>query len=636
MTRILTFTFSLALIIPSSAEIKKNILLIAIDDLKPTVGAYGDTIARTPNIDRLAARGLLFERAYTNQALCSPSRNSLLVGIRPTTLGIYTLDTHFRLAAPDAVTLPQHFLNHGYRTEAVGKLFHIGQGNRNDEKSWSVPHVRPQGPTYALAKNRPDPGQGADNLRGSATESADVPDETYADGKIAAEIVKRLEAAKERSDTPFFIAAGFVRPHLPFVAPKKYWDLYDRSQLKLPAFRGAPDNAAPYALRPNGELSGYKDTRDANNLSEKKQLELLHAYYAASSYTDAQIGKLLDALDRLGLAESTIVVLWSDHGWHLGDHGLWAKMTNFEQANRIPLIISAPGVTTPGTKTKALAESIDIYPTLVELAGLPAPATPRLEGTSLVPILKHPAASVKEEVLHVIPRQGLIGRALRTPTHRLVEWKKPGDPSSTAAIELYDYVKDPEETKNHAKDQPELVAALREKLAAYPEPKPQIADPSRPAFSNRTRFELKAGDRLQRHEAPNIANRPFTVTTRFDAADGDGVILAQGGTAFGYSLSIHQGKLTFFLRNRGRTTTLALPEPLSGAQTATASLARDGTVTLTAGGQTATAKRDSLIPTTPLDALDVGDDTSGLVGPYEVAVPYPATIHSILVELDRP
>jgi len=480
----------LSSVIPLAAQTKKNILLIAVDDLKPNIGSYGDPVARTPNIDRLASRGLLFEHAYTNQAVCSPSRNALLTGITPVTLGIYDLATNFRKAAPDAITLPQQFLKNGYRTEAVGKLYHVGHGNQDDSVSWSVPHTRPPAPTYALkeslsADGTARPKNGKRGPRGAAVESADVPDETYSDGQTANEVIKRLEAAKARPDTPFFIAAGFIRPHLPFVAPKKYWDLYDRSKLKLPAYQKAPEGAPEAALRPNGELGQYKGTENSDNLSEAQQLELLHGYYAATSYTDSQVGRLLDTLDRLGLSENTIIVFWGDHGWHLGDHGLWSKHTNFEEAAHIPLIISAPGVTQPGTKTKSLTHSIDLYPTLLELTGLPRPESkPSIEGKSLVPVLKDPSASVNEAAYHVFPRKDLIGRAIRTSTHRLVEWKKPGAPADTAEWELYDYEGDPQETKNHVKEKPEIVASLKAKLAAFPEAKPQLkvkAEPEAPA-----------------------------------------------------------------------------------------------------------------------------------------------------------
>ncbi|MCW1923112.1 sulfatase-like hydrolase/transferase [Luteolibacter arcticus] len=532
------FLLLLATVMPLGAQAKKNILLIAVDDLKPVIGAYGDPIAKTPNIDRLASRGLLFEHAYTNQAVCAPSRNSLFTGVPPASLGIYDLATNFRHAAPDAVTLPQHFLKNGYRTEAVGKLFHVGHGNSDDAASWSVPHVRPAGKTYALDESQPPKGgaprKNGGGPNGSATESAEVPDDTYADGRTADEVIRRLEAAKARSDTPFFIGAGFIRPHLPFVAPKKYWDLYQRSQFKLPTYRKAPEGTPAVALRSNGELSSYKDTKDGDALPDEKQLELLHGYYAATSYTDAQVGRLLDTLDRLGLSENTIVVLWGDHGWHLGDHGLWSKHSNFEQATRIPFIIAAPGVTTPGTKTKALVQSIDLYPTLAELNGLPLPSSkPAIEGKSLVPVLKDASASVNEAVYQVYPRQDVLGRSLRTATHRIVEWKKPGAPTDTAEWELYNYRTDPEETRNQVKEDAEVFAALQAKVAALPEAKPQVKGPATAApkggqdraklFTNKD----KNGDgTLTREEF--LANRPDPDKaparfTRFDKS-GDGIL----------------------------------------------------------------------------------------------------------------
>jgi len=523
---------------------QKNVLFIAVDDLKPTIGAYGDAVAKTPNIDRLASRGLLFESAYTNQTLCSPSRNALLTGIGPATLGIYNLDVNFRESAPDAITLPQQFIRHGYRAEAIGKLFHVGQGNHDDARSWSVPLVRPAAPTYALAENQLPAGQRNANpnqrLRGAPYESADVADDFYADGKIAAETIARLEAAKGRPETPFFIGAGFLRPHLPFVAPKKYWDLYDPAKLKRASFRTAPEGSPAVAYRKNGELASYKSDENPDKLSDEEQTKLLHGYYAAVSYTDAQIGKLLDALDRLGLTENTIIVLWGDHGWHLGDHGLWAKMTNFEQATRIPFIISAPGVTKSGSRTKALVQSLDVYPTLLELAAVPAPdSKPKLEGTSLVPVLKDPAATVHDHVLQVAPRQGVLGRSVRTATHRLVEWKKPGASADTAEYELYNYTVDPEEKKNLLGEQPETVAKLKEKLATHPEAKPQIASkkPAETATPNNNgntldRAQLfktrdKDGDgKLTREEFLANQKNPEASAkrlSRFDK-DGDGIL----------------------------------------------------------------------------------------------------------------
>lgn len=462
---------------------KPNVLLICVDDLKPLLGCYGDTVVKSPNIDRLAKRGVLFEKAYCNQAVCSPSRNALLTGLRPQALGIYELTTNFRKAAPDAVTLPQHFKANGYRAEAMGKIFHVGHGNVNDVASWSVPHYTPKTISYALKENDLPQSTREQALfenkteawklpRGAATEAADVPDNKYGDGMIADEAIQRLEAAKQKPEEPFFLAVGFLKPHLPFVAPKKYWDLYDPASFKLPALQKAPEGAPEFAPTTWGELRQYKDVPEKGPLSEKEALHLIHGYHAATSYMDAQLGRVLDALDASGFAQNTIIVLWGDHGWHLGDHGMWCKHTNYEQAGRIPVIVAAPGI--QPARAQALIESCDIYPTLAELAQLPAP--PQGDGRSFASVLRDPKASVRDHAIHVYPRGGgLIGRAIRTQRHRLVEWKKPGDAPENAVLELYDYEADPAETKNLAAEQPEVVAGLRKLLAQHPEAKPQIS-----------------------------------------------------------------------------------------------------------------------------------------------------------------
>ncbi|MDB6006298.1 MAG: betC 7, partial [Prosthecobacter sp.] len=412
------------------------------------------------------------------------SRNALLTGLRPQSLGIYDLATNFRKAAPDAVTLPQHFKANGYRAEGLGKIFHVGHGNVNDEASWSVPHFTPKTISYALKENNPPESTREQALfenkkeawklpRGAATESADVPDNRYGDGLIAEEAVKRLEAAKQKPDEPFFLAVGFLKPHLPFVAPKKYWDLYDPAAFKLPALQTAPEGAPDFAPSSWGELRQYRDIPETGPVPQGEAIHLIHGYHAATSYMDAQLGKVLDALDANGLAANTIIVFWGDHGWHLGDHGMWCKHTNYEQAAHIPLIVAAPGV--PSARTQALVESCDIYPTLADLAELPAP--PQGDGRSFASVLKEPATSVRDHAIHVYPRGGgLIGRAIRTQRHRLVEWKKPGDAADTAVLELYDYEADPEEKKNLATEQPDVVEILRYLLTLHPEAKPQISN----------------------------------------------------------------------------------------------------------------------------------------------------------------
>lgn len=458
---------------------KPNVLLICVDDLKPILGCYGDAMVKTPNIDRLATRGLLFESAYCNQAVCSPSRNALLVGLRPQTLGIYDLPTNFRKGAPDAVTLPQQFLAAGYRTESLGKIYHNGHGNGGDPRSWSVPAWTGNGASYVRPENnvqarvKADPSLAKDeNLRGAAVEIGDVDDDAYQDGTTAAEAVRRLEAAARKPAEPFFLGVGFIKPHLPFCAPRKYWELYQESQFEPAARQTPPDGAPSYAPQFGGELRRYGGIPEKGTLEPALQRKLIHGYYAAVSYMDAQVGRVIAALDSTGLAERTIIVLWGDHGWHLGDHGIWCKHTNYEQAARIPLLVVAPGVTKPQTRTKALIETVDVYPTLCELAGL-SPQTP-LDGLSFVRVLRDPQAITRTNATHVYPRNDLLGRAVRTERYRLVEWKKPGAAADTAELELYDYQTDAAETKNLAAEQPEVVALLRSMLANYPEAKPQV------------------------------------------------------------------------------------------------------------------------------------------------------------------
>ncbi|MEW6161528.1 MAG: sulfatase, partial [Verrucomicrobiota bacterium] len=436
-----------------AAPSRPNVLLICVDDLKPLLGCYGDKRVQSPNIDRLAQRGVLFERAYCNQAVCAPSRNALLTGIRPTTMGIYDLGTNFRESISNAVTISQAFMKQGYRAEALGKIFHVGHGNHEDPASWSVPHFSANSIAYLLPESRARQGltreealfsnqpNAAQLPRGAPYESADVPDNAYPDGKIADEAIRRLRAAKSNPDQPFFLAVGFLKPHLPFCAPKKYWDLYRRESFEIPARRTPPDGAPSYAPSQWGELRQYRDVPDRGPVSDEEARALIHGYHAAVSYMDAQLGRVLEALDQLEFASNTLVVLWGDHGWHLGDHGLWCKHTNYEQATRIPLLISAPGLAHPGTRSSALVESIDIYPTLCELAGVPIPQTgPPIDGKSFAAVLRKPSRPHKEAVFHVYPRsrpgQGqILGRAVRTDRYRLVEWKKPGAPPETAEFE---------------------------------------------------------------------------------------------------------------------------------------------------------------------------------------------------------
>ena len=460
-----------------AAETKRpNVLLICVDDLKPLLGCYGDRVVKSPNIDRLAKRGMVFESAYCNQAVCAPSRNALLTGSRSTTLGIYNLGTNFRKAVPNAVTLPQYFMRNGWRTEAIGKIFHVGHGNHEDPASWSVPHVHEKVVDYALP-------QGTDknqitreeayfsntqldqikNLpRGAAYENADVPDDTYADGRIADEAIRRLQSAKDKPTEPLFLAVGFVKPHLPFCAPKKYWDIYDRADFKLAERRTPPEDAPSYAPQFGGELRQYSGIPERGEIPDDLQRTLIHGYHASISYMDAQLGRVLDELDRLKMSDNTIIVLWGDHGWHLGDHGMWCKHTNYEQANRIPMLIVAPGVTKRKTHVQPRSpKRLISIPRCAELAGLPKPKVPQqLDGVSLVPVLRKPKTSVKDHVTHVFPRGQRLGRAVRTERYRLVEWKVAGALADTADLELYDYKTDPGETRNLAVEKPDVVKKL--------------------------------------------------------------------------------------------------------------------------------------------------------------------------------
>ena len=476
---------------------RPNVLLVLVDDLKPALGCYGDPVAQTPHLDALAARGLRFDLAYCNQAVCAPSRFTLMLGSHSTTSGLYGLGSQLRELLPAAVTLPQYFAKHGgYRTESIGKVFHIGHGNEGDSASFSVPHFHDKVIEY-LDPDSTDGGQLTREEalftnqrlgeirslpRGAAFEAPPADDADYADGRVANETVRRLQAAKERREqhgTPFFIATGFVRPHLPFSAPKKYWDLYDPQTLPMPEYEEPPVGSPQVAIKRGGEIAAYKPVPEQGEIGDELKRSLIHGYYASTSYVDAQIGKLIDELDRLGLADDTIVVLWGDHGFHLGDLGIWTKHTNYEQANRIPLIVVAPGVTRANDATRQLAETVDIFPTLAELAGLPTPDGPQsIDGQSLVPVLRDSRARVRDHAFHAYPRRKL-GRAVRTQRYRLVEWRDFGQPLETAVYELFDYQLDPLETKNWAQEKPSVVEQLKQVLAAYPEPVDR--DTTRPA-----------------------------------------------------------------------------------------------------------------------------------------------------------
>ncbi len=453
----------------AGAESPKNVLMICVDDLKPNIGCFGDPVAVTPNIDALAQRGVSFQSAYCNQAVCAPSRNSLMTGLLPQTIGVYDLSTHFRDAAPDVVTVGEHFQRFGYQVQGLGKIYHTGHGNHDDKQTWTVPSWRPKGSQYvhpdSLA-NRVKDSRG--RLRGPATEAADVPDDTYSDGKIADEAVRRLQQSASSPGQPFFLAVGFLKPHLPFIAPQKYWDLYDPQSLPMPVYRQAPQGAPEYAPTKWGELRSYSDVPNEGPLPKAMPRNLIHGYYAATSYIDAQIGKVLDELNRLQLADQTVVVLWGDHGWHLGDHDMWCKHTNYEQAARIPVVVAAPQGA-KGQATESLIETVDIYPTLAELAGIDAPDG--LDGRSFAAVVRDPKQTTRPFITHVYPRSGRLGRAIRTPRYRLVQWAAIKGGDQGVDLELYDYQNDPLETKNVAEENPKVVQELLKYFGRQSAPK---------------------------------------------------------------------------------------------------------------------------------------------------------------------
>ena len=446
-----------------------NVLFIAIDDLRTTVGCMGDKIAVTPNMDKLAEQGTLFLNAYCQQAVCSPSRTSVITGRRPDTVKVWDLNTHFREHRPDIVTLPQYFKQHGYYTQSFGKI--LGNSNNADPPSWTAepalrqPSKRDQ---YVLPENRP----GRSSEKQAATECADVPDDAYPDGKMAVGAMKKLKELSEK-DQSFFLAVGFLKPHLPFSAPKKYWDMYKRETFEnddWPAL-DRPKDGPDIALHNWKELRGYTDIPDVGEITPEKAAEVRHGYYASVSHTDAQIGKLMDTLDRLGLREDTIICLWSDHGFHLGEHTIWCKTSNYELDARVPLIISSLQHK-KGQSCRRLVELVDMYPTLVELAGLEVPDG--LEGTSMVPLLDDPERSWKKAAFTQYPRPAYykkntgfseMGYSVRTERFHYIEWidvKK----NEAVATELYDHSVDPHELTNLAakKEQQATVKRLSKLL----------------------------------------------------------------------------------------------------------------------------------------------------------------------------
>lgn len=430
-------------------ERPSNVLFIAVDDLSCALGCYGDVIAKTPNIDRLAASGVRFHRAYNQLPLCNPTRASIMTGLRPDRIQVYDLDRHFRDEVPDVVTLSQAFQKQDYFAARVGKIYHynvpasIGTDGFDDPPSWNQtvnPMGRDKSDEHLIFNAEP-------HRKISAALSwlaADGSDEEQTDGMIASEAIRIM---REKKDEPFFLGVGFFRPHTPYVAPKKYFDMYPADQMRLPfAPDGDRDDIPTAAFAHNCPIPHY-------NLDEPTLLKATQAYYACVSFIDAQVGRLLDALDQIGIADQTIVVFWSDHGYHLGEHnGIWQKRTLFEEGARAPLIIRAPGRSGNGTACTRIVEFVDLYPTLTELAGVEAPSD--LDGRSLLPLLDDPLTQWNSYAITQVLRPAdqrlthqVMGCSIRTQRYRYTEWDR-----GKEGIELYDHHADPNEFNNLAVD----------------------------------------------------------------------------------------------------------------------------------------------------------------------------------------
>jgi arylsulfatase A-like enzyme len=462
----------------AAAEPKLNVLFIAVDDLRPELGCYGAAQMKTPNIDRLASRGMLFERAYCQVAVCNPSRNSLLSGCRPDTTRIFNNQTFLRPNMADVVTLPQHFKNNGWHTMSLGKIFHHSEREPGDDpQSWSEPswyHGEPYRSWFTkesldyVKKLRALPKeQQPKALRAAPFEAANEPDDVYPDGQTAAKAIETLQRFKGM-EKPFFLGVGFAKPHLPFTCPQKYWDMYPADTIQSPDNDHPPKGVPAPALHNEYELRTYGTVPAEGRVSREMALNLIRGYRACVSFMDAQVGRVLEELDRLGMREKTIVILWGDHGYHLGENGLFTKMTNFELGARAPMIVSLPGQKTAGQRTRALVELVDVYPTLAELCGLTKPA--HLEGTSFAPLLEKPDLAWKTAAFSQYLRPGkesFMGRSMRTDRWRYTEWTS-SVTKAVAGKELYDEQADPKENVNLAGEESQraVVGELAERLRA--------------------------------------------------------------------------------------------------------------------------------------------------------------------------
>ena len=498
----------------AAAADRPNVLFLSIDDLRPELGCYGAEAIHSPHIDRLAESGVRFDRAYCQLAVCNPSRVSLLTGLRPDSARVWTLDVRFRHTVPDVVTLPQHFKQSGYDTVSFGKIFH---NPWPDNVSWSEPHRWPEEAglwskeaRQRLARFREKMKSAGKSeaairrMRAPAVEIVDVPDSEHIDGAIADQALEAMRRLAE-TDKPFFLAAGFVRPHLPFVVPRQYWELYDRESIPLAKNGFLPKDSPRFAMNTMYELRDYMDYADApdprdGSLTEAQQRELKHGYYASVSFIDAQVGRLLGELEALDLAKNTIVILWSDHGWKLGEHNSWCKQSNYEVDTRVPLVIRDPRAGGNRRECRALVELLDVYPTLCELAGIPVPA--HVEGDSLVSLLNDPGESVKQAAFSQFRRKlrnrDLMGYSMRTDRFRYVEWTD-RHTREAVAFELYDHEADPAENVNLAgrsewKDQ--LMKFGEQLWETLPKPPSYREQPSRKQVRPTMKFQNRREETL--------------------------------------------------------------------------------------------------------------------------------------------
>ena len=501
---LLLFPIIIGCNIQEKEPVKPNILFVSIDDLRPTLGAYGDPVAITPHIDQLASEGMTFRQTFTQSAVCAPSRASLMTGLRPDSTRVWHLGNKFREINPQTVTMPQYFSNHGYYTVNLGKIFH---NYMPDSISWDEPDLRPErykrpdwlkrdGETFYISEEvqrsqvikrdsllKLRPVRYADGWNtGPAWEAADVHDTMYYDG-AQTELAKKILSRIAKMDKPFYMGLGYFRPHLPFTAPKKYWDLYDPEKIPLASNPDVPKNAPDHTMNSMYELRHYDGfnhighPQSSFRMSEDTSRTLKHGYYASVSYVDALLGDLIAHMKEIGIYDNTIIIVWGDHGWKLGDHNSWGKMTNYNIDLKVPMIVRYPHQENCGAQTFEITELVDMFPSLCELAGIEIPDY--MQGNSFVPLIKDPNRSWKKAAFsqfhrrpqHSADGKRYMGYSINTKEYHYIEWytwdPESGTRGEMTDSELYDRENDPNETVNIAADPgyDNTVKALSKQLA---------------------------------------------------------------------------------------------------------------------------------------------------------------------------